>query len=233
MPVSAAQALDRKEVFNRLRQIPVFTLINDKGSPVLVTPKADKDKLQHATFFLNPQDVKEFQNLLNKGNPTLAKTVTVRAVPLNLAFQFGEEQKANKQPVRVDIVPTRKSVDYALTLAKQVNKDLKQFPGVPVFALTDLTGQKVVSIQPKGQSAPSQVYFLDEKDAQTTLTNLKKANPKLATQTRISAAPFENLLGLLLKLEKPADADRILVVPSTAALSYAKQLNPNPAKPAR
>jgi hypothetical protein len=169
-------------------------------------------------------------NLLKGSDPALAKTVRIQAIPLSRALMFAEAQKANKKPVKVDVVPHRQSLEYALTVAQQSNKDLKKFPGVPVFALTDLKGQKVISVKRKDSDQPSQIYFFDEVDAQTAFTSLKSKNPQLAAQTRISAAPFQNLLAALFKMQKPAEADRIILYPSTAALKYAQTLAPKPKK---
>jgi len=223
-------ALERKDVVNRLSQIPVFALINEKGSPILVSPKNDPSKAQYATFFLQPQEAENFQNLLKRSDPKLAKTVQLRALPLSLALQFAEDQKDKKPPVRVDIVPHKPSMDYALTLAKQMSKEVKTFPGVPVFALTDLKGSQVISVRRDGKGSPSQLYFFDEDDAKQFFATLKKSNPKLAQATRISAAPFQNLFDGMLKIQKPAEADQIVLVAPTASLQYAKKINPAPAK---
>ncbi len=222
-------ALDRKDVFNRLTQIPVFTLVNEKGNPILVSPKNDKSGTQYATFFLSPQEIQNFNNALKASNPTLAKAVSIRALPLGKALEFGEAQKAQNKPLKIDIIPHKSTLDFALTLAKKTNKDLKTFPGIPIFALTDLTGKKVISVQRKDSTTPNQLYFFDETDAQNALNNLTKSNNKLAAQTRISVAPFQNLLGILLKMEKSSDADRIVMIPSQTSLKFAKQVNPAPA----
>lgn len=219
-------ALERKEVFARLTQIPVFTLVNNQGSPVLVSRKNDPSKAQYATFFFQPQDAERFQTMMQGSNPGLAKSVKLRAIPLSLALQFSDDQKNKKPPVRIDLIPRETSMDYALTLAKQIDKSVKQFQGVPVFALTDLKARQVISVRRDPSNQPSQLYFFDESDAKSFFETLKRSNPKLAKETRISAAPLENLLAGMLKIQKPAEADQLVLIGSSASVKYAQKLQP-------
>ncbi len=228
-----ASALDRKEIYSRLEQIPVFVLINDKGNPILVSAAtASKDKPQQAVyFFVSPEEAKKFEGLFKKSEPNLAKTAKLRAIPMSQALKFAEEQQGKKEPLKVEIVPREESVQYAFTLAKQINKELKNFPGLPLFALTDLTGKQVISVKRDAKKEPNQLYFFDEADAKGFYEGLKKRNPDLAAKTKISAAPFQNLLGIMSKMTKTSEADRIVLIPSNAALKYVQEITPKTAAP--
>jgi Tic22-like family len=222
-----AHALEEKVVLRKMDNIPVFTLLNEKSSPVLVAPPkgAKTSASQIAYFFLSKQELMDFQKVLQKSNPELAKSLNAKALPLGKAIEFGNENKKNK--LAIEILPAKGSLDYALKLAQEREKGLKSYPGVPVFALTDKSEKNVLGVKQNGQTV--QPFFFDNQDAQKTFDSLKQKNPELAKNTKISVLPFQKLFELLRQTKEAKEADRIAIVPSSESLQYARSLAPNSA----
>ena len=218
-----AQALDENVVLRKMDRIPVFTLLNEKSSPVLVAPPkgAKTSASQIAYFFLSKQELADFQKVLQKSNPTLAKSLNAKALPLGKAIEFGNENKKNK--LAIEILPAQSSLSYALKLAQEKEKGLKAYPGVPIFALTDKSEKNVLGVKQNGQTV--QPFFFDSQDAERTFAALKQKNPELAKNTKISVLPFQTLFNLLRQTKDAKEADRITIVPSSESLQYARTLN--------
>ncbi len=219
-----AHALDENVVLRKMDSIPVFTLLNEKSSPVLVAPPrgAKTSASQVAYFFLNKKELDDFQKILQKSNPTLAKSLNAKALPLGKAIEFGNENKKNK--LAIEILPAQGSLSYALKLAQEKDKALKAYPGVPVFALTDKSEKNVLGVKQNGQTV--QPFFFDSQDAEKTFSALKQKNPELAKNTKIAVLPFQKLFDLLRQTKDAKEADRIAIVPSSESLQYARTLAP-------
>jgi hypothetical protein len=215
--------LDENVVLRKMDRIPVFTLLNEKSSPVLVAPPkgAKTSATQIAYFFLSKQELADFQNVLQKSNPTLAKSVKAKALPLGKALEFGKENKKNK--LAIEILPAQSSLRYALKLAQEKEKSLKIYPGIPVFALTDKSEKNVLGVKQNGQTV--QPFFFDSQDAERTFAALKQKNPELAKNTKISVIPFQKLFDVLRQTKDAKEADRITIVASSESLQYARTLN--------
>ncbi len=218
-----AHALDENVVLQKMDRIPVFTFLNEKSSPVLVAPPkgAKTSATQIAYFFLSKQELADFQNVLQKSNPTLAKSVKAKALPLGKALEFGKENKKNK--LAIEILPAQSSLRYALKLAQEKEKSLKIYPGIPVFALTDKSEKNVLGVKQNGQTV--QPFFFDSQDAERTFAALKQKNPELAKNTKISVIPFQKLFDVLRQTKDAKEADRITIVASSESLQYARTLN--------
>lgn len=218
-----AHALDENVVLRKMDRIPVFTLLNEKSSPVLVAPPkgAKTSATQIAYFFLSKQELADFQKVLQKSNPTLAKSVKAKALPLGKALEFGKENKKNK--LAIEILPAQSSLRYALKLAQEKEKSLKIYPGIPVFALTDKSEKNVLGVKQNGQTV--QPFFFDSQDAERTFAALKQKNPELAKNTKISVIPFQKLFDVLRQTKDAKEADRITIVASSESLQYARTLN--------
>jgi hypothetical protein len=219
-----AHALDENVVLRKMDSIPVFTLLNEKSSPVLVAPPkgAKTSASQIAYFFLSKQELDNFQKVLQKSNPALAKSLNAKALPLGKAIEFGNENKKNK--LAIEILPAQSSLSYALKLAQTKDKALKAYPGVPVFALTDKSEKNVLGVKQNGQTV--QPFFFDNQDAEKTFAALKQKNPELAKNTKIAVLPFQKLFDLLRQTKDAKEADRIAIVPSSESLQYARTLSP-------
>jgi hypothetical protein len=198
-------------------------VLNEKSSPVLVAPPkgAKTSATQIAYFFLSKQELADFQNVLQKSNPTLAKSVKAKALPLGKALEFGKENKKNK--LAIEILPAQSSLRYALKLAQEKEKSLKIYPGIPVFALTDKSEKNVLGVKQNGQTV--QPFFFDSQDAERTFAALKQKNPELAKNTKISVIPFQKLFDVLRQTKDAKEADRITIVASSESLQYARTLN--------
>ncbi len=218
-----AHALDENVVLQKMDRIPVFTFLNEKSSPVLVAPPkgAKTSATQIAYFFLSKQELADFQKVLQKSNPTLAKSVKAKALPLGKALEFGKENKKNK--LAIEILPAQSSLRYALKLAQEKEKSLKIYPGIPVFALTDKSEKNVLGVKQNGQTV--QPFFFDSQDAERTFAALKQKNPELAKNTKISVIPFQKLFEVLRQTKDAKEADRITIVASSESLQYARTLN--------
>ncbi|MCY7407413.1 MAG: hypothetical protein LH631_08555, partial [Alkalinema sp. CAN_BIN05] len=76
-------ALTPEQITQKLGPIPVFTLTDDKGAPLVSNPPKDQKANPIARVFLSQKDAQEFLARLIAEKPDLGKSLQVR--PLSMA----------------------------------------------------------------------------------------------------------------------------------------------------
>lgn len=69
----SAIALPEAEVLKRLQSIPVFTVANEQGSPILASDPQQKNGPQIATFFVSQKEAQGFLNQIKAKNAAVGK----------------------------------------------------------------------------------------------------------------------------------------------------------------
>ena len=119
-----AFALPQDQILQKLKPIPVFTIADDKGAPLV----ASENNKKIAGVFISQQDAQKFVERLQKGNPELARKVKVVPVSLSEVYQLAEANAKKQDGLNFAYVPTQAQVDSAKQL---LGKEYKG--GVPLF----------------------------------------------------------------------------------------------------
>lgn len=131
-----ALALDLAEINLRLQEIPVFTVTDGGGSPIV----ANLEEQLYAGVFINPQDAIAFRESVIQENPTFQGQVKVTSASLEEIYALDRQQTSgNTAEESIDFVyvPTAEQITAAENLIPKDAAGQPQFAlnGVPLFAV--------------------------------------------------------------------------------------------------
>ncbi len=219
-----AEALTEAEVLERLKVIPVFTITDASGTPLLGSvpnqPTGENKPNQVLLFFLNPDDAQATLNQIKKNNPNLGSKARIVTRSMNDAYEVIKKNQ-DKKLVAFQIVPTKASVESARTLLASQGQSTAKLPNVPIFFAMDGKNQALLTIEKDGKKFVP--FFFDQKDLQSLIDRAKQQQPELAGTTKIQVTSLFQVLDSMVttKDNKPAaDTEFFTFVPSSAAYKY-------------
>lgn len=222
-----AIALPEAEVLERLQGVPVFTVTNAQGSPILASNPQQKDGPQVATFFVSQKEAQGFLNQIKSKNAELGKTAKVIPTPLGKAFEVARQNR-DKKDVAFQFVPTQEAVKSAEALLRKQDPNFKQFNDVPLFYAVDTKSKGLLSLTaPPDNSKIIPLYF-NQQDLQVVVDQLKKQNPQLGATTQIQVTSLSSVVASMLKENSP-EIGQLTLIPTPEARVFLKSLPQQPA----
>jgi hypothetical protein len=232
-----AEALTEAQVLERLESIPVFTITDDKGAPLLgaVPQEANKkpDDSQLLFFFLGPNEAQMMLSQVKKSNPEVGKKAQIVVRSMNDAYKLIRQN--NDKKVLFQFIPTKSSVDSAKTILTSQGVGADKVPNVPVFfaigSKTDSQGLLTMSIDQNGKKEQVVPFFLDQSDLQNLLDRAGKEQPDVAKATKIQVTSLFVVLDSMVSKENAKanpEVDRFQFVPSRTSFEYILKNSPKP-----
>ncbi len=239
------EALTEAQAFERLNSIPVFTITDDKGNPLLGSQKKEGGNQQQILlFFLNPDDAKSMLSQIKSTNPDLGSKAQVIVRSMNEAIQV--IKKNDDKKIAFQIVPSKSSIDSARSILSAQGKPVDKLPNLPVFFATGGKDkeQGLLTIEQNGKQLVP--FFMDQKDLQAMIDRAKQQQPNMASNTKIQVTSLLQVIDSMVTKDNKAnpDAERFTFIPSKAAFQYIlsnqpkdaptsqQQLKPSAQKPA-
>ncbi|NEP09343.1 MAG: hypothetical protein F6K14_03715 [Symploca sp. SIO2C1] len=233
-----ALALPDKEVADRLRPIPVFTVTDAQGAPLVATVPLREGNSQTANVagvFMSQQDANAFLDRLKTENPELGNSVQI--VPVSLAEVYElEKNNQNEEDLDFAFIPKQEQVQLAQPLweaqlsRNQNAQQNTQFQGVPLFVAKAGPDQGYLTIQPQNgvQLIP---FFFEKNQLQAMVDRYKGQQPNQAGNITIEVVSLEGLIGTLQRENDP-DLNKIMLVPSQESQQFLESLrrNSNPSQ---
>jgi nickel transport protein len=218
-----AIALPEEEIIKKLVPIPVFTITNAEGSPLLASLTDDNNNSASvAGVFISKQDADNFvQQLLNQDNPNL-NDVQVTPVSLAEVYQMEQESQSNPdQPVVFDYVPIQSEVQSALQVLQNNGEPTENFNGVPLFLATGGADNGYLTIQQGG----SQIIplFFQKEQLEMMLGRLGEQQPDLAASVEIQVVNLQGVINLL-RNSDDEQLNQIVLVPPRESIDYIRSL---------
>lgn len=218
-----ALALPEQQVIERLRPVPVFTLTDSQGAPLVATPNEGQDRTPVAGVFISRQDAQAFLDQLKTKNPQAAQGVQV--VPVSLAEVYQLAQRArNDQRNRVEFsfIPVQQQVQAAQTILQQSGQNPQQFSGVPLFvAKSSQQNGGYLTIRQNNQEVIP--MFFNREELQSVLDRLKQVQPDLAAKMAIQVVNLESLIQTL-RTSNNQELTQIMLVPPADTVQYIRSL---------
>lgn len=214
-------ALTPEQIVQKLRPIPVFTIADNKGAPLVATPPQGQQGKPVAGLFISRQDAQAFLENLKNRNSALAKDV--RVVPVSLAEVYQMEQSGKGKPNELDFayVPSKQQVDTALTLLRQGGQQVNQFNGTPLFVARAGQDKGYLTVQ-QGNQAVIPMFF-NKEELQVLVDRFKQQQPNLAKTVDIQVLNLEGLMEALQKQNDP-QLDKIVLIPPRDSIQYVQSL---------
>lgn len=214
-----ALALPEEQVIKALQTVPVFTIADDKGIPLIAV---GQDNKKVAGVFINQDDAQKFYQQLQKNQPDVASKVKIQTVSLAQVYKL---QSAQKPPdgLVISFVPSASEVDSAKQLLTASGQQYQG--GVPLFVAKAGKEGGYLTINQNNQEI---IPFFFEKSVLTEMVErFKKEKPDLASTVKIDVVPLESVMATLQQSNDEA-LSRIMLVPSENALRFARENSGTP-----
>jgi hypothetical protein len=218
-------ALPTNEVVQKLQPVPVFTVADAQGAPLVA---AGENNMKVAGVFISKKDANVFINKLKKENPELGKQVQVVPISLGQVYQLNQENKDKADGINFAYVPMSSEVEEAKKILQQTNEEYSG--GVPLFVARAGEEQGYLTIKQNDKEVIP--FFFEEDQVQNLIERFKKEQPDIASSIQIEVVPLE---GVLAALETGDDEmlKKIMIWPSQESLDLIREASknqPNPQK---
>jgi hypothetical protein len=216
----SAIAIPEADVLKRLERIPVFTVTDPKGTPVLASVPNPQDKskqIQIAYFFMGQTDAQALVTKLKSDKPEIGKDAKVVTLSLKEAYNIQNENKDKKDQLAFQFLPTQQQMESAKTVLTKNGLDPAKFTGIPLFYAVGGKDKGLLTLQ-QGEEKVIPFYF-SQQDLEGMLTQLKKQDAKLSESTTVAVTSLDQVVGSLFK-EQGAEIEQITLIPSRDALQY-------------
>jgi nickel transport protein len=216
-------ALTKEQVIERLRTVPVFTLANGEGSPLLAVPTQGESRMPIASVFINRDDAQKFLDDLKTRDPQTAQGISVVPVPLAKIYEYevAQQTKAETEQVRFAFFPDAQQVEAAKALLQQQGQS-QQFEGVPLFVAKE-NGQEGGYLTIQQGSDQVIPMFFEQSELQTLLTRLREVQPNMATSVQMQVVNLEGVINTL-QTSNNEELNRIVLVPSQQSREFIRSL---------
>ncbi|PSB00759.1 Tic22 family protein [Merismopedia glauca] len=226
-------ALPDDQVVQKLQSVPVFTIADDKGIPLVATNKdqAGNQTSSVAGVFMSKSDAQGFMDRLKKQNPNIAKNVRVTPVSLGEIYKIAQNQ-TQKDKLTFAFVPKEQQVTSAQSLLRENGQKVEEFNGVPLFVAKAGKEQGYLTIQQGNQQIIP--FFFDKEQLEGMVNNFKKQKPELASTVKVQVINLEGFIQALKSKNNP-ELSQVVLVPSTESLQFLQSLQSTPGnnQPAR
>jgi nickel transport protein len=216
-------ALPQDQILQKLRTIPVFTIANSQGAPLVASPPQGQKGQPVAGVFINQKDAQAFLESLKTNKPDLAKGVSVVPISLAEVYQLEVANKNKPDGLGFTFVPNKQQVDSAVAILKQSGQQVQQFNGTPIFVARGGKEKGYLTIQQNNQSVIP--MFFKKEDLQMLLDKFKQQQPNLASTVEIQVLNLEGLIQVLQEKNDP-QLNQIVLVPSQESIDYVRSLSP-------
>jgi hypothetical protein len=202
-------SLSTEEIFEKLDSVPVFTIADEQGAP-LVTTGDDGNKV--SGVFISEQDANDFVTELQTKDPELASKVKVVPVSLGEIYQLSE---SDENPLNVAYVPEEEQVETAKTIASEDGEEYQG--GVPLFVAKSGDDQGYLTIEKDAQQVIP--FFFDKQQLDEMIAKFQQQKPELANSVNIEVVPLEGVIETL-ETSNDDNLSKIVLVPSDESIEF-------------
>jgi len=216
-----AIALPEAEVLEKLDPVPVFTIADEQGAPLVAS---GEDEAKVAGVFISQGDANEFVNQLKTENPELAEKVKVVPVSLGEVYKLAGSAEGEENALNFAYVPQEEAVTSAKTIG-EANEQPYQ-GGVPLFVARGGEGKGYLTFERNSQQVIP--FFFDKAQLEEMVARFKEQEPEVAANVDIEVHPLE---GVIETLETGSDEilEKIVLVPSAESIEFLQNVTVPPA----
>ncbi len=200
--MTPAFALPAQQVVERLQEVPVFTITDPQGAPLVSGNMAG--------VFIHPDDAYAFIARLRENNQELASQVRVIPVSLGEIFRLDTASSNQADGLNFAYVPMRAQVQNAQQATQQA-----EFQGVPLFVARGGNEQGYITLQQDNQQRIP--FFFEREQLEVLVQRFREQQPEMASTIQIEVVPLEAILATLAESNNQ-QLMQILLVPSDSAI---------------
>ena len=214
-------ALTQEQILQKLRPVPVFTITNAQGAPLVASPPQGQKGSAVAGVFITQRDAQTFLDTLKTKNPELAKGVKVVPVSLAEVYQLEASNKGKPDALSFTFVPSKQQVDSAIALLNTSGQKVQQFNGTPLFVARGGEKEGYLTIQ-QGNQAIIPMFFKKE-ELQALIDRFKQQQPKQAANIKIQVLNLEGVIDVLRTKDDPQLTQIVLIAPQES-IDYVRSM---------
>ncbi|GAB4530871.1 MAG: hypothetical protein Tsb0014_13910 [Pleurocapsa sp.] len=218
-----AWALPAEQVQQKLAPVPVFTIADEQGAPLVASGENDA---KVAGVFISQEDANEFVTQLQSKNAELASKVKVVPVSLGEVYKLAESNQSQENALNFAYVPEEEAVNSAKTILQAAGQEYKG--GVPLFVAKGGEKQGYLTIEANSQQVIP--FFFEKEQLDSMVNKFKEQKPELAGDVKIEVVPLENVIETL-KTSDDEMLQKIVLMPSTESLEFLQKNNNSDAEP--
>ncbi len=215
-----ALALSQEQVLEKLMPVPVFTITDAQGAPLVSSPSGQGNSQRAVTgVFISQKDAQNFVDTLKKDNPNLGNAVQVVPVSLGEIYKMNQENKSKPDGLGFAFVPVSQQVQEAQRILNS-----QEFRGVPLFVATAGKDNGYLTIENNGkQFIP---FFFEKEQLQVILDNFKKQQPSLSSTVQIQVVSLEGVIKTLTE-KNDQGLNNVVLLPTIEAQEFLRSLRQN------
>ncbi|MFW6357797.1 MAG: Tic22 family protein [Chroococcales cyanobacterium] len=214
-------ALPEQQIIQKLDSIPVFTVTNGQGAPLVAS--TDENQGRVAGVFISQSDAQQFLTKLRSENPELGNQVQVTPVSLGEIYKLENGNNGAANGLDFAFVPKQQQVQSAQTIwsSQRQQNDPAQFAGVPLFVARSGGGYLTLQ-QNNEQIIP---FFFDQQQVQQMVERFKQQQPNMASDVTIEVVPLEGMIATL-QNSNDQQLTKVVLVPSQETIQFIQSLPP-------
>lgn len=217
-----ALALPEQDILARLSPVPVFTITDDNGAPLVAAPpNQGNDKRAVAGVFMSVDNAQAFIEKLQNTNAELARKVKVVPVSLGDVYKLNEENLKKADGLNFAYVGVEAQQNMAAELLRQNGQQIQKFEGVPLFVAKGGEKSGYLTVQ-QGDKQVIPLFF-DKQQLQVMINNFKQQQPSLASTVKIEVAELSGIIETL-KKENDKGLNNLVLVPSQESIGFMRFL---------
>lgn len=211
-------ALPEEEIVNKLRQIVVFAIVNEKGSPLVTLVDNQKNE---KPVFITRNDAQSFINhKLAPNQSEFTGQLKIREVFLADIYKLIKDDAKNNNNSRFRFTPSFQEVSSATRILGKG----KTFPEVPLFFVNlPNDAQTVVYLERKlGEDSVIPLFF-EKEGAEEMIAQFKRENPDLNPKLEIGVTSLELVLERF-EQEDNETVHKMVLEPTEESLEFLRSL---------
>ena len=212
-----AWALPTEQIIQKLNPVPVFTITDEQGTP-LVASRNEDDKNKFTGIFISQEDATRFVARLQSQNPDIASKVKVVPVPLGRVYELDQKNQDQGTNLNFTYVPDQDAVNSAKEILDQNGQQYQG--GVPLFVAKGGAEQGYLTIEKNSQQVIP--FFFDKKQLDNMVTKFKQQQPDSANTINIEVVLLEVVIDTLQNSQDEA-LNKIVLVPSSESIQFLQQ----------
>jgi len=216
-----ALALSPEQIEQKLGPVPVFTITDGNGAPLVAKVPNGSKQENVAGVFISQKDAQGFVDQLKTKNPELAKTVKVIPVSLGEVYKLEQANKNKPNAPYFQYVPTQQEVKSALALLHQNGQNVNNFNGTPLFVARAGKDKGYLTIRRDNKEVIP--FFFNKEELQTMVDRFKQQKPDLASTVEIQVISLEGMIQTL-KTHNDSGLNEVMLVPPQDSIDYVRTL---------
>ncbi len=212
-------ALPQAQIIQKLQQVPVFTVANENGSP-LVSQGENNSRV--AGVFISQEDAQEFVGRLKKENPELGEQVQVVALSLGRVYQLDQESESQGNGLDFAYVPMEEEVKSAMSLLQSQGQQVENFNGVPLFIARGGEDEGYLMVEREGQQMIP--MFFEKNQLQQMVEKFKESQPDKAQSVQIDVVTLQSMIQTL-EEKNDEQLKQVVLVPSQESLQFLQSVS--------